>query len=67
MNCTSVKEEIRHAMIVFDRGNFTLLNATNKPIESRANEILNLMSECFSFSRKKWNHLIMMKTRTIDW
>ena len=49
----SVKEEIRHAMFVFDRGGFTVLNVTNKPIESTANEILNLMSERFSYRGKK--------------
>jgi [pyruvate, water dikinase]-phosphate phosphotransferase / [pyruvate, water dikinase] kinase len=49
----SVKEEIRHAMFVFDRGGFTVLNVTNKPIESTANEVLNLMSERFSYRGKK--------------
>jgi [pyruvate, water dikinase]-phosphate phosphotransferase / [pyruvate, water dikinase] kinase len=49
----SVKKEIRHAMFVFDRGGFTVLNVTNKPIESTANEILNLMSERFSYRGKK--------------
>ncbi len=48
-----VKEEVRHAMFVFDRGNFTVLNVTNKPIESTANEILNLMSDRFSYRGKK--------------
>ncbi|MBW6534758.1 MAG: kinase/pyrophosphorylase [Mariniphaga sp.] len=49
----SVKEEIRHAIFVFDRGGFTVLNVTNKPIESTANEILNFMSERFSYRGKK--------------
>ncbi len=49
----SVKEEIRHAMFIFDRGGFTVLNVTNKPIESTANEIMNYMSERFSWRGKK--------------
>jgi [pyruvate, water dikinase]-phosphate phosphotransferase / [pyruvate, water dikinase] kinase len=49
----SVKEEFRHAMFVFERGGFTVMTVTNKPIESTANEILNLMSERFSYRGKK--------------
>lgn len=49
----SVKEEIRHAMFVFNRGGFTVLNVSNKPIESTANEVLGLMSDRFSFRGKK--------------
>jgi len=49
----SVKEEIRHAMFVFDRGGFTVLNVNNKPIESTANEILNHMSKRFSYGGRK--------------
>jgi hypothetical protein len=49
----SVKEEIRHAMFVFERGGFTVLTVTNKPIESTANEILNLISERFSYRGKR--------------
>ena len=45
----SVREEIRHAMFVFDRGGFTIINVSNKPIESTANEILNIMSKRFSY------------------
>ncbi len=49
----TVKEEIRNAMFVFDRGGFTVLNVTNKPIESTANEILNIMSGRFSYGGRK--------------
>ena len=50
----SVREEIREAMFVFDRGGFTVINVTNKPIETTANEILNLMSKRFSYRGKKF-------------
>lgn len=48
-----VREEIRKAMFVFDRGNFTVINVSNKPIESTANEILNIMSKRFSYRGRK--------------
>lgn len=48
-----VREEIRRAMFVFDRGGFTVVNVSNKPIESTANEILNIMSKRFSYGGRK--------------
>jgi regulator of PEP synthase PpsR (kinase-PPPase family) len=53
----SVKEELRHAIFVFKRGGFTTLTVTNKPIESTASEILNLMSERFFYRGKRLDHL----------
>ena len=44
-----VRDEIRQAMFVFERGGFTVLNVSNKPIESTANEILNIMSQRFAY------------------
>ncbi|HKJ78256.1 MAG TPA: pyruvate, water dikinase regulatory protein [Prolixibacteraceae bacterium] len=49
----SVQEEIRNAMFIFDKGGFAVLNVNNKPIESTANEILNLMSKRFSYGGRK--------------
>lgn len=49
----AVREEIRNAMFVFDKGGFTVINVSNKPIESTANEILKLMSERFIFQGRK--------------
>jgi hypothetical protein len=40
-------------MFVFDRGGFTVINVSNKPIESTANEILNIMSNRFSYRGRK--------------
>ena len=40
-------------MFVFDRGGFTVINVSNKPIESTANEILKLMSERFVYRGRK--------------
>jgi [pyruvate, water dikinase]-phosphate phosphotransferase / [pyruvate, water dikinase] kinase len=49
----AVREEIRNAMFIFDRGKFTVLNVSNKPIESTANEILNIMSQRFQYGGRK--------------
>ena len=49
----AVREEIRNAMFVFDKGGFTIVNVANKPIESTANEILNIMSKRFSYRGRK--------------
>ncbi len=51
----SVKEEIKHSLFVFQHAGFTVLTVTNKPIESTANEILNLMSDRFSYRGKRIN------------
>ncbi len=49
----AVREEIRNAMFVFDRGDFTIVNVSNKPIESTANEILKYMSKRFMYRGRK--------------
>lgn len=49
----AVRDEIRKAMFVFDRGEFTMINVSSKPIESTANEILNFMSERFQYGGRK--------------
>jgi [pyruvate, water dikinase]-phosphate phosphotransferase / [pyruvate, water dikinase] kinase len=51
----AVKEEMRNAMFIFNRGGFTVLNVTNKPIESSANEIINVISNRFPFRGKRTN------------
>jgi len=49
----AVREEIRKAMFVFDRGGFSVVNVSSKPIESTANEILNLMAQRFQYGGRK--------------
>ncbi len=53
VNERSVREEIRQAMFTFDRGGFTVINVTNKPVESTANEILNIMASRFEYRGRK--------------
>ena len=53
----AVREEIRHALFVFEKGGFTILNVSNKPIETTANEIMNLMAERFTQQGRKFESL----------
>jgi Uncharacterized protein conserved in bacteria len=47
-----VFSEIEYAETIFKRGGFTVIDITNKPIESSANEILTLLTE--RFDRDNW-------------
>lgn len=49
----AVRKEIRKAMFIFDRGGFTVINVSSKPIESTANDVLNFMSERFQYGGRK--------------
>jgi hypothetical protein len=49
----SVKNEIRHASFVFKKGRFTVVHVSNKPVESTANEILNIMNERFEYGGRR--------------
>jgi [pyruvate, water dikinase]-phosphate phosphotransferase / [pyruvate, water dikinase] kinase len=48
-----VNEEIRYANSIFEKGGFTTINVTNKPIETTANEIIGMISERFGFDNRK--------------
>ncbi|WP_423127835.1 pyruvate, water dikinase regulatory protein [Gaoshiqia sp. Z1-71] len=48
-----IKEEIRYANLIFARGKFTLINVTNKPVESSANEIINTMTSRFQYGGRR--------------
>jgi regulator of PEP synthase PpsR (kinase-PPPase family) len=45
-----IREEIQYANFIYERGGFTRINVTNKPIETTANEIIQLISERFGNS-----------------
>jgi regulator of PEP synthase PpsR (kinase-PPPase family) len=49
-----VREEIDYAEAIFIRGGFTVIDITNKPIESSANEILTLLTG--HFGSDNWKH-----------
>ncbi len=48
-----IRDEIRYANLVFARGKFTTINVTNKPVESSANEIINIMTSRFDYGGRK--------------
>jgi len=41
--------ELRNANMVFEKGKFTVINVSNKPVETSANEILNIMANRFDY------------------
>ena len=48
-----VREELRYANFIFEKGGFSRINVTNKPIESSANEIIGMVSERFGYSERR--------------
>jgi [pyruvate, water dikinase]-phosphate phosphotransferase / [pyruvate, water dikinase] kinase len=52
INTKKVGEELTHARGIFEKGGFTEIQITNKPIESSANEILNILTS--RFDQEKW-------------
>lgn len=48
-----VREEIRYANFVFDKGGFTKINVTQKPVETTANEIIGMISDRFGHVERK--------------
>ena len=48
-----VRDELRFANFIFDKGGFTKINVTNKPIETSANEIIGIVSDRFGLEDRK--------------
>lgn len=48
-----VMQEIRNANFIFEKGGFTVLNVSNKPVETTANEILNMMANRFEYRGRR--------------
>ncbi|MBW8333612.1 MAG: kinase/pyrophosphorylase [Prolixibacteraceae bacterium] len=48
-----VMKEIRNANFIFEKGGFTIINVSNKPIETSANEILNMMANRFEYRGRR--------------
>lgn len=51
-----VREELRYANLIFEKGGFTKINVTNKPVETSANEIIGLVSDRFGHAERKFNN-----------
>ena len=45
-----VNDEIRYSERVFEKGGFSVINVTNKPIESSSNEIIDILSKRFGYN-----------------
>lgn len=48
-----VVQEIRNANLIFEKGGFTILNVSNKPVETSANEILNMLANRFEYRGRR--------------
>jgi regulator of PEP synthase PpsR (kinase-PPPase family) len=48
-----VVQEIRNANMIFEKGGFTVLNVSNKPVENSANEILNILANRFEYRGRR--------------
>jgi len=44
-----VAQDLRNAHFIFEKGGFTVINVSNKPVETSANEILNIMATRFEY------------------
>jgi regulator of PEP synthase PpsR (kinase-PPPase family) len=48
-----VRLELRNANFIFEKGHFTVINVSNKPVETSANEILNIMANRFEYRGRR--------------
>ena len=48
-----VMMELRNASFIFEKGGFTVINVSNKPVETSANEILNIMANRFEYRGRR--------------
>jgi len=55
INKRKVADELDYAQRIFERGGFTVITITNKPIESSANEILTILTDRFNQDNWKQN------------
>lgn len=56
LDIRTINEELLSADNIFKRGRFTVIDVTNKPVESSANEIVNLIQERFDIDERKLYH-----------
>ena len=56
LDIRSINEELLIADNIFKRGRFTVIDVTNKPVESSANEIVHFLQERFEIDERKVLH-----------
>jgi regulator of PEP synthase PpsR (kinase-PPPase family) len=52
INRRKVRDELDYAVRIFDKGGFTVVNVSNKPIENSANKIITMVTD--RFGADKW-------------
>ena len=48
-----IAQEIRNANLIFEKGGFTVIHISNKPVETSANEILNTLANRFEYRGRR--------------
>lgn len=48
-----VMQEIRNANFIFEKGGFTVINISSKPVETSANEIINTLANRFEYRGRR--------------
>jgi hypothetical protein len=56
LDIRSINDELLNSDSIFRRGKFTIIDVTNKPVESSANEIIHLLQERFEIDDRKVFH-----------
>ncbi len=56
LNMITIEEELLMANKIFRQGRFTVIDVTNKPIESSANEIVHFLQERFEIDERRRMH-----------
>lgn len=56
LNINAINDELEMAEKIFKRGRFTIIDVTNKPIESSANEIVHFLQERFDIDERRIIH-----------
>lgn len=49
----AVNDELHNALAIFEKGGFTKVDVTNKPIETTANEIIAMVSDRFDYGSRQ--------------
>ncbi len=52
INPRKIRQELDYANLIFKRGGFKVMNISNRPVESTANEILTILTD--SFGHDEW-------------
>ena len=58
LDVRTINEELLMAENIFKKGRFTVIDITNKPVESSANQIVHYIQERFDIDERKTLHII---------